>query len=176
MTDDLLKYFEGQTTVKKIGAREVLLKEGQRSQQLFYVEKGCLRGWFNHEGNELTFQFVFEGQFVASFESFWDNQPSLYTIESIEPATLYVIRKKDFQHVIEKNPKVKDAFHAYVFKRLFAYQKLFIARITEKPEKRYLALLKNHPEILQRVPQHYIASFLGITPVSLSRIRSRMIP
>ena len=173
--DILFKHFNEQSTTKEIGAKELLLNEGEMAKNMFFVEKGCLRTWFLCDGAEFTFQFIFENQFISSFESLWTNQPSLYTIESIEPCKLKVITKKDFQLTLDKNPSIRDEFNNYLIARLFHYQKLFVARISEKPETRYLQLIKTHPEILKRIPQHYIASYLGITPVSLSRIRNRII-
>ncbi len=173
--DTFLKHFQEQATTKEIGAKEQLLNEGEMAKNMYFVEKGCLRTWFLCDGTEFTFQFIFENQFISSFESLWTNQPSLYTIESIEPCTLKVIAKKDFQLTLDKNPSIRDEFNNYLITRLFHYQKLFVARISEKPETRYLHLIKTHPEILKRIPQHYIASYLGITPVSLSRIRNRVI-
>lgn len=153
--------------------KTVLLKEGEISKKIYYIEKGCLRVWFNNEGKEITFQFFFEGQFFSGIESFWTNQPSLYTIETIEACTVHSITKKDFQTIYNSSEKIRQEFELYIFKRLISYQRLFLSRIKDSPEKRYIQLLEDHPSILQRIPQHYIASYLGITPVSLSRIRNR---
>lgn len=101
------------------------------------------------------------------------NEPSLFNIESLEPCILYTLSKKDFQTLIEHEPAIKEEINAHLLQRLFFYQKLFLSRIKDNPEKRYKEMLKEYPEIFQRVPQHYIASYLGITSVSLSRIRNR---
>jgi CRP-like cAMP-binding protein len=158
---------------QEIPAKTILLHEGETAKQAFYIDQGCLRICFNNNGKDITFQFFFEGEHVSSIESFRTNQPSLFTIESIEPCILYSISKKDFQTIIETSTSIKEQVEEHTFQRLIFYQKLFLSRIKDNPEKRYIALLKNNPEILLRVPQHYIASFLGITPVSLSRIRNR---
>lgn len=158
---------------EEVPARTVLLKEGTISKKAFYIEKGSVRAWFNNDGKDVTFQFFFEGQGVASIESFRTNQPSLLTIETIEPCVLRSISKKDFQQVLESSPRIRQQIEEYNFQRLIFYQKLFLSRIKDNPEKRYKEFLENNPEIFQRVPQHYIASYLGITSVSLSRIRNR---
>ena len=75
--------------------------------------------------------------------------------------------------MIDSSPAIKAQVEENIFERLVFYQQLFLSRIKDSPEKRYRDLLNNHPEMLQRIPQHYIASYLGITPVSLSRIRNR---
>jgi len=158
---------------QEIPAKTILLNEGEIANQAFYIAKGCLRICFNNDGKDITFQFFFEGESVSSIESFQTSQPSLFTIESIENCILYSISKTDLQILIESSTYIKEQIEKYTFKRLLFYQKLFLSRIKDNPEKRYLELLKNNPEILQRIPQHYIASYLGITPVSLSRIRNR---
>jgi len=158
---------------KEIPSKTILLHEGEIAKQAFYIEKGCLRVCFNNEGKDITFQFFFEGESVSSIESFKTNQPSLFTIESIEPCILYSISKNNFQTITESSTEIKAQIEEHTFQRLIFYQKLFLSRIKDNPEKRYLELVKNNPEILLRVPQHYIASFLGITSVSLSRIRNR---
>ncbi len=158
---------------QEIAAKTILLREGETSKKAFYIEKGCLRVCFNNNGKDISFQFFFEDEWVSSIESFITNQPSLFTIESIEPSILYSISKKDFQTVMDNSPDIKKQLEEQTFQRLIFYQKLFLSRIKDSPEKRYLELLENNRKILQRVPQHYIASFLGITSVSLSRIRNR---
>lgn len=158
---------------QEIASKTILLNEGEIAKQAFYIEKGCLRICFNNNGKDITFQFFFEGEIVSSIESFRTNQPSLFTIESIEPCILYSISKEDFSTVIESSALIKKQVEEHTFQRLIFYQKLFLSHIKDNPEKRYLELLKNNPKILQRIPQHYIASFLGITSVSLSRIRNR---
>lgn len=157
----------------EVPARTILLREGQISKKAFYIEKGCLRIWFNNDGKDVTFQFFFEGQGVSSIESFRTNQPSFFNMETIEPCILQSINKKDFQKIVNSSAAIKEQIEEQLFQRLLLYQKLFLSRIKDSPQKRYEELLENHPEILQRIPQHYIASYLGITSVSLSRIRNR---
>lgn len=158
---------------QEIPAKTTLLQEGQISKMAYLIEKGCLRSWFNSNGKDITFQFFFEGERVASVESFMTNQPSLYNLESIEPCIIHSISKKDFEFILEDSPNIKKEVEELVFKRLLFYQQLFLSRIKDNPQKRYQELLKHRHEILARVPQHYIASYLGITSVSLSRIRNR---
>jgi len=85
-----------------------------------------------------------------------------------------IVKIRDFFMLLDEAPEHKDALINVLLKRLNDYGKLFLSRITKKPEERYLEMMNNNPEILLRVPQHYIATYLGITPVSLSRIRNRV--
>ncbi len=158
---------------KEVSSKTILLNEGEISNNIFFIKKGCLREWFNKNGKDITFQFFFEGQPVASIDSFMNRKPSLFTIESIEPSTIISIGRDDFTEFFITYPEFKDGFQDLIFQRFRNYGQLFLSRIKDSPQERYEDLIKNHPEIVKRVPQHYIASFLGITPISLSRIRNR---
>ncbi|SDR99573.1 cAMP-binding domain of CRP or a regulatory subunit of cAMP-dependent protein kinases [Gillisia sp. Hel1_33_143] len=165
--------FQGLFKREELPAKTILLDEGKISNSIFYIEQGCVRAWFNNDGKDITFQFFTETQMVSSIESFKTNRPSQFTIETIEPSIVHSMTKIDFQHVLEQSPVIKEQMEDLIFERLISYQKLFLSRIKDNPETRYIELLKNNPEILLRIPQHYIASYLGITSVSLSRIRNR---
>jgi len=158
---------------EEIPAKTVLLEEGEVAKKVYFIGKGCLRLSFNKDGKDITFQFFLEGEGVSSAESFRYNQPSLYSIESLEPSVLHTLTKKDYFEIIEASPVIREAMEEQTLQRLLYVEKLFLSRIKNSPEERYNELLEQRPEILQRVPQHYIASFLGITSVSLSRIRNR---
>ena len=158
---------------RKIESKSVLLNAGEIANYVHFVKKGCLREWFNKDGKDITFQFFMEGQPVASIDSFMNGEPSLFSIESIEPSIIISVRKDDFEKLFTIYPEFKDRFQSFIFQRFRNYAQLFLSRITDTPKERYDDLVKNKPEIIKRIPQHYIASFLGITPVSLSRIRNR---
>ncbi|MGL4331356.1 MAG: Crp/Fnr family transcriptional regulator [Bacteroidales bacterium] len=154
-------------------AKTCLLFEGAISNHLYILKKGVLRLWFNQDGRDITFQFFLEGQSVASIESFLHRKPSLFSLESIEPVTVWRLRRDDFISLTEKHPALKEILYQHVTERLINYSHLFLSRITDKPETRYHKLVTENPDIVKRIPQHYLASYLGITPVSLSRIRNR---
>ena len=165
----LREYF----TPVSIAAKHLLIEEGHYSKYFYFVQQGALRGWTLHEGKEVTFQFVFEGGFFCSIESFWYDKPSHYTVEALENTILLALDKNTLRTLIEEDIAIVKAFNSFMIDRVLAYQKLMIDRIKENPEKRYKQLIQQAPELIQRIPQHYIASYLGITPVSLSRIRNR---
>jgi len=160
-------------TEQELPAKLTLLREGEVSNKIYLIKKGCLRLCFNNDGKDVTFQFFFEGDAVSSIESFWADQASMFSLESIEVSTILVVSKKDFQRVVNGSNETKELVNQHIFQRLITYQKLFLSRIKEKPQERYEQLLANNPDIFNRIPQHYIASYLGITSVSLSRIRNR---
>jgi len=158
---------------KQVPAKTTLLHEGEIAQNIFFIKKGCVRIWFNNDGKDITFQFFFEEQAVASFESFFTGKPSLFSVESIEPTTIITLNREDFNKINTLYPEIRNGFQDILLQRMSNYAKLFLSRIKNNPRQRYEELLKNNPEIIQRVPQHYIASYLGITPISLSRIRNK---
>ncbi len=158
----------------KVPAKRVLLREGARADRIFFIRDGCLRMWFNNGGKDVTFQFFFEGQAVSSIDSFSSGGPSLFSIGTLEPSVLVVVSKKDFTALHDKYPVLRERMNRIILARMQHYATLFLSRIKDTPRQRYLDLLQNHPAIIERVPQRYIASYLGITPVSLSRIRGRL--
>jgi CRP-like cAMP-binding protein len=161
----------------EVPAKTVLLHEGKISKKVFLIERGCIRVWFNNNGKDITFQFFFENNTVASIESFRKKMPSPVTIETIEPSILWWIHKKDIDRIIaeiNESALLRDKFIETIFERTFDYMKHFFSFIKDTPEQRYLNLLKEKPEIIKRVPQHYIASYLGISTVHLSRIKSKL--
>ncbi|MCP1996101.1 Crp/Fnr family transcriptional regulator [Flavobacterium sp. HSC-61S13] len=168
---DLLQSYFSAISVK---SKTKLIEEGQRSKQFYFLKKGVLRGWTLHDGKEITFQFLYEEQFFCSIESFWYDKPSQYTLETLEDADLLMIDKERLLELLKRDLPLLQAFNEYIIQRMLDYQKLLIGRIKDNPEKRYQKLVTTAPEIFQRVPQHYIASYLGITAVSLSRIRNRL--
>lgn len=172
-TADFVERIKSAYTREELPAKTVLIKEGALAKKLFYIDQGCCRCWFNNDGIDVTFQFLFEGSFASSFETVTSGKVSWYSIETLEPTVVYSVSLERFKSAQDNNPLAKAAYVNYVEQGLMNFQKLFVAHIKDSPEKRYRELLINHPEIIQRVPQHYIASFLGITSVSLSRIRNR---
>jgi len=162
----------------EVPARTVLLREGEISKRSFLIEKGCLRVWFNNNGKDTTFQFFFEGEGLASLESFRKNIPGMFTIETIEPCIIYILDKKDYETIMVDLNKEVDFLNEMInvlFERQLHYMKEFLSFIRDTPQQRYLNLLTERPEIIQRIPQHYIASYLGITTVHLSRIKSKLL-
>jgi len=161
----------------EVPARTLLLKEGEVSRKLFLVERGCIRAWFNNNGKDVTFQFFFENNTVASVESFRKGIPSPIAIEAIEPSIVWWIHKKDIDHILAEiieMPELRNRFIDAVFERTYDYMKHFLSFIKDTPAERYQNLLAGRPQLIKRIPQHYIASYLGISTVHLSRIRNKL--
>ncbi len=142
------------------------------------MESGCLRLFFtSNKGVDKTVQFFFENEGLTSLDSFLNETPSLFTIESIEPSVVYSLTKK---YMLELMAELQNdsAFFKMMLQittqRQLHYMNEFVSFIRDSPEQRYRKLLAERPHIVQRVAQHYIASYLGISRVHLSRIKSAM--
>ncbi len=161
--------------VREIPSKTILLSEGEMATKLFLVIRGCLRTFFIKEnGSEITSQFFIENQMVASFESAMTGTPSRSHIEAIEDSTIGIIKMKDLENLIMTCDPIKKYFIEHLRTRLMYYMHQHASFILDSPEKRYVNLVKERPDLVSRLPQQYIASYLGITPVSLSRIRARL--
>nr|WP_315033231.1 Crp/Fnr family transcriptional regulator [uncultured Chryseobacterium sp.] len=162
----------------EVPAKTLLLQEGEVSYSAFYIEKGVVRAWYNNDGKDVTFQFFLENTMFSSLESFRKGLPSMVSFETIEPCVLYKIRKPDVEAFLEEvyeKPELRTLFMDALFERVFDYMKHFFSFIKDTPQQRYIQLAQQKPEIIKRVPQHYIASYLGITTVHLSRIKSKIL-
>lgn len=158
-------------------AKTVLLQEGKISQHYIFIEKGCVRTFFNNNGDDKTVQFFFENEGLSSFDSFMNNVPSSFTIETIEPSVIYLLPKQYVTQLIDElshEPDFAQMILQMTSRRQMHYINEFVSIIRDTPEQRYQQLLTERPHIVQRVPQHYIASYLGVSKVHLSRIKSKL--
>lgn len=162
----------------EVPAKTLLLQEGKISEHAYYIEKGVVRAWYNNDGKDVTFQFFMENTMFSSLESFRKGLPSMVSFETIEPCILWKISKSDADAVLEEvyeEKELRNMFMDSLFERVFDYMKHFFSFIKDTPKQRYISLSKERPEIIRRIPQHYIASYLGITTVHLSRIKSAIL-
>lgn len=173
MTEFSPDYF-GQSLL--VPAKTKLVREGETAQHLYFIRQGCLRAWHPRKGTELTVQFFVEGETAAALESFLHAQPSLLTLEALEDCELTALSKADFEHLMATAPAFREWFYQTAITKLLAHTHRLLSFIQHSPQERYAELVAQQPHLLQRVAQHYLASYLGITPVSLSRIRSRKSP
>ncbi|SDE19019.1 cAMP-binding domain of CRP or a regulatory subunit of cAMP-dependent protein kinases [Mucilaginibacter pineti] len=170
------KYLEFQQRLE-VPAKTILLYEGKISQNYIFVEKGCVRAFFNNNGDDKTIQFFFENEGLFSVDSFVNNIPSVFSIETIEPSVIYLLPREYVTQLMAELSAEPD-FLQIVLKmftqRQTHYINEFVSFIRDTPEQRYNNLLVERPHIVLRVPQHYIASYLGVSAVHLSRIKSKL--
>ncbi|OKS89640.1 Crp/Fnr family transcriptional regulator [Mucilaginibacter polytrichastri] len=170
------KYLEFQKRME-VPAKTVLLEEGKTSQNYIYIEKGCVRLYFNNNGQDKNVQFFFEHEGLTSIDSFINDVPSAFTIETIEPSVVYMLPKKYVMQLMDELIHIHDFSKTLIqmsAQRQTHYMNEFLSFIRDTPEMRYQKLLSERPHIILRVPQNYIASYLGITTVHLSRIKTKI--
>ncbi len=162
-------------TVKKLRKKQYFLQEGNVAFHTAWVAKGCLRTYsVNKNGIEQTMQLAIEGWWATDIFSFLTGEPALYNIEAIEDCDLLIIDKVGREKVFEKVPGFERLMRILIEKNLVANQQRLNALMGQNADERYTAFIKKYPKIVQRVPQHMIASYLGITPETLSRIRKQL--
>ena len=161
----------------EVPAKTILLNEGEIARKFYWIQSGCVRVCFNNSGVDITFQFFFENSAVASIESFRKGIPSSVSLETIEPSLLWYVNKVDAEQIfadVLEIPVLRELLIDSIFERTFDYMRHFLTFIKDTPTQRYLNLVSERPELIKRIPQHYIASHLGITRVHLSRIRNKI--
>jgi CRP-like cAMP-binding protein len=175
ITDEEFDFCKTLFIPKKLRKRQYLLQEGDVNKYTSFVEKGMLRTYsVDEKGNEPILQFSFEGWWVADLYSFLTNEPSKYNIEALEDCELLLITKPSWDKMLDKIPALERYFRILIQNSLIATQQRLMGSISETAQEKYIKLIDNFPGCLHRVPQHMIASYLGITPETLSRIRGQM--
>jgi len=152
---------------------KVLVREGQVANTCYFVMEGCVRQYYLIDGEDKTTNFFTEGMPVSS-TFVYENKPSKFYLVCNEDCTLIEGRPEDEQAFFEKMPRMETLSRVGVEIELQKSQEVLAEYITLSPEERYLNLLQTRPDLLERVPQYQLASFLGVTPESLSRIRKRI--
>lgn len=150
------------------------LEAGEVPKQIAFVQKGCMRYYFKLENGEKTIFFFIENAMFSDYRALLKQEPTHVYIQALEDTELMVVNRHDLNDLYNEYPTIEHAGRMLVERLLISAETRLFAHITESPEKRYLEILEKRPELLQRVPQQHLASFLGVTPVSLSRIKSRI--
>ncbi|WP_420386543.1 Crp/Fnr family transcriptional regulator [Roseivirga sp.] len=151
----------------------VLLKEGEVSREGYFVLKGCLRTYYVIGGEEKNTGFYTEMEGITP-QCVRTNEPSEYYVSSMEDSIISVSTPEMEVEVFEKFPRFESLCRILSEELLAKEQLNFDIFRTQSPEQRYLSLTKNRPDLIQRIPQRHLASYLGITPESLSRLRARI--
>lgn len=160
--------------VKKYAKKEFVLEEGQICDKIFFINSGCARVFFNVDGEEKIVQFFFGDSWYTDYGSFLTAQPTIENLQAIEPCEVVHFKKSDLINLYITNPVFEKVGRVMAENAFMSLMQLNTMRTNLEPEERYSNLLKQRPELVQRIPQHYLASYLGIQPQSLSRIRKRI--
>ncbi len=160
--------------IKKFKKGDFLIKEGQRNTDTYFVLTGLVRQYKLADGNEIITNFFNEGQWILSLTSFSANTVSTDYLICEETTSVVVGNEQKAQEIFKKFPRLETTSRAVMETEFAEQQKMLTSYLTDSPEQRYLKLLKDRPDIFQRVPQYQIASYIGVKPESLSRIRKRL--
>ena len=170
-----IEYMMSFSKIKILKKKEFLFQEGEIARYVGFVNQGVLRYYYiDNNGNELIIYFAQEEWWIGDLNSFYSDTPTPYFLQALEHCELFLFNCQNFDHIREKIPAYEEFRKRAHAKATAARMTTTMSLLSETAEDRYLKLLKSFPNIFQRVPQHYIASFLGIKPQSLSRIRKRL--
>lgn len=172
--DEELAAFTNAFSKRKIKKKEVILSEGTTCRYIWFINKGLVRDYFHRDGIEVTAGFFKEGEFITNYASFISQKPSKCYIDALEDGELIGISYDSLQYLYSCSKTWERAG------RLIAEQLFLVSEqkkdglLSNSPELQYLSMVQEQPDIVQRVPQYYIASWLGVSPEHLSRIRKKI--
>ncbi|KEO72661.1 Crp/Fnr family transcriptional regulator [Anditalea andensis] len=174
LSDKDWQIFSSKLKKKEFAKKHVLLKAGQIENHLSFIEAGIIRFYISKEENDLTFAFTFDNCFISGYDSFLTQTPSIYHIETLTDTTLWQLTYNDLQ-IIYKETEIGNSIGRHASEDLFLKKsKRELSLLNETAQQRYLNLLTEQPHLISHIPLKYIASYIGITPQALSRIRRRI--
>lgn len=175
ITEEEFDYFKSLFTTKKIRKRQYFLQEGDVSKYQAFVSTGLLRSYtVDEKANEHILQFASEGWWMADLSSYLHNEPSHMNMDAVEDCELLMLAKNAWEEAMKKIPALEHYFRIIIQNHLVATQKRLLQSLTQSAEEKYNGFLITYPDCVQRLPQHMIASYLGVTRETLSRVRKQM--
>lgn len=174
LTEQEIQLIADNTTIREYKKGTFLLREGEVAVNCHLVLRGCVRGFFMKDGEEKSTTFYTEGDTVHSFTSATNGTPSTLNLICVEDCILTVSDSALENEMCRLIPRLESIIRKEVEKSTGKAQDELARFITSSPEERYIHLLESKPELVNRIPQHQLASYLGVTPESLSRIRKRI--
>lgn len=175
INDEEQKAFLSILEVKVFKKKEFLLQEGKICNKITFVNNGIMRLFYTVEGVENTIQFFFGESWYTDYASFLTGLPTIENMQALEESEVVQIKKNDLYELYHTMPIFEKVGRIFAENAYLSVSQLNQMKTNEEPEVRYINLLKTRPELVQQIPQHYIASYLGIKPETLSRIRKRIL-
>ena len=174
LTPDELAVLERCLEHRIIPKKTMLLRPGDVCDFEGYINKGCIREYFiDRKGVELTMEFAVEDWWVSDITSFESQSPSGMFIETLEDSEMLMLSRSSKELLLKEVPKLERMFRLMIQRHLTVVQNRLFKTMSDTAMDKYVAFMKRYPTISQRVPQHYIASYLGISPEFLSRLRKK---
>lgn len=167
--------FVERLTQRDIPKKAFLLKQGQPEQWLYFLEKGIIRLFVEQGEKEITFDFAFPGSFFCAFTSYLTRTPVAYHVQALTACSVYQIHRDDLEALYQSSPSALAVGKWAAEQQFLRKSARELSLLTQTPEQRYLALLQHQPDLVQYIPLQYLASYIGITPQALSRIRRRIV-
>ena len=153
---------------------EVLLQDGEICEHVWFIGRGLVRAYFLKDGEEVTQQFFFEGSYTTDYESFLTQRPTQLHLQALEPTLLLALHREAMQGLYAADPGAERMGRRIAEEIFLSVSRRNRSFLLDSAEQRYLDLMRERPKVMQRVPQRHIASYLGVKPESLSRIRARV--
>lgn len=173
LSEEEIQIIKNEDIIQQYKKQEILLKEGEVAKECYLVLKGCVKRYYLEEGDEKIMEFYTENDPIAPV-SYINQQPSEYYLSCVEPCIISTGTKERTEDFLQKFPRFVPMFIKIGENLSTQKQVAFDGFKNLSPEVRYQKLLETRPDLINRVPQYMIASYLGIKPESLSRIRKRM--
>lgn len=174
-TDEEQQLVESRGKVRTIKRRQMILQEGFVCNHYTFVIEGCFKMYgVDDKGTEHNIQFAAESDWIADIGSFHSGKPGKLFIEAIEPSKVLQLEKPDLYFLYESIPKLDRIFKVIIENKYVELQNHVLQNISSTAQQRYLAFLEQYPKLAQRLPNTQIASYLGITPEFLSKIRKEI--
>ncbi|UWY28295.1 Crp/Fnr family transcriptional regulator [Flavobacterium sp. TR2] len=174
LSDEDWNTFSSKLIRQEFPKKTTILQTGHVENYLSFIEKGILRYYVPSENKDLTFAFVFDGEFTSGYDSFITRLPASYIIEALSDTILWSISHNDLQDIYAKT-KIGNTIGRLASEGLFLKKsKRELSLLNDSAEQRYRNLFIEKPHLIQKIPQKYLASYIGITPQALSRIRKRI--
>lgn len=175
LTAEEEKYFLSILKPRKYLKRQFVVQAGDECKYETYVVKGCLKAYFvDPDGNNHIIQFAVENWWISDMDSLMNGTPATLNIDAVEDTDVLQIDRKDFESLFEKIPKFNTMYRMMLMKAFISHQRRIVDNLCKPAKDRYVDFVKHYRDIEQRVPQHQIASYLGMTPEFLSQVRRKL--
>ena len=158
----------------EVKRKDYLIEQGKKCNFIAFISEGIIRHFHVKDGDEKTCDITFENNFITEFQSFTTNSPSYMSFQALADTKGYLISRGNLEKLYAQCSKYETIGRLMAEKVARRSTEIAMSLSSDKPQTRYLKLIENQPDLFQRVPQRYIANFLGISPESLSRIRKRL--